>query len=130
MLTDETMSDKFYEFVEEKSKSDIIEGMVEAIELMQQYNGRTVRYCLYTAFGLTEVEDGRWQYPKKIRESNFPVYWPVVDSKTGERTLSQPFDIEDLSGKNVNDKVLSLDGTPYILIKICGPTRYYELKVA
>lgn len=40
-----------------KNKNQIMEIMDEALELMQQYNGRSVQYCLVEAYNTFSKKD-------------------------------------------------------------------------
>lgn len=56
----------------QETKADIIDIMVQALDTMQAYNGRTVTYCIVEALGgtSTELEHGgtSHQYPKYKRK--------------------------------------------------------------
>jgi len=58
-----------YEILLKLPKKNIINVLYEALEEMQQYNGRTVTHCIMTAMGVEEYEDGKWRGNlKKVRK--------------------------------------------------------------
>lgn len=42
----------------------LLEVMVDALDLMQQHNGRSHAFCVLTAIGAVETEEDRWRVPK------------------------------------------------------------------
>lgn len=56
MLTDEDMPEDLYCYLQRFSKEQLIEIMSEALDYMQQYNGRTIKFCILSAMGWEEHE--------------------------------------------------------------------------
>lgn len=69
MITTDEVSEKLYAWLLNQPKEKLLDGLLEAIDVMQQYNGRSMTYCIATAFNFKEIEEGRWQYPIKKGEA-------------------------------------------------------------
>lgn len=70
MWFDEDMPDRLYQWLLKQTPERHIEILGEALDLMQQYNGRTRLYCVLTAAGFKENyndETGKttWAFPKE-----------------------------------------------------------------
>jgi hypothetical protein len=66
----DNMDDKLYEILLKIPRKNLIHIMVEALDLMEQFNGRTKTYCICEAMGLEEKEDGGWKLRsiKKVKD--------------------------------------------------------------
>jgi hypothetical protein len=64
MITEDELPKVLHDWLLCQSKEKIVEIMFEALDLMQQYNGRSRRYCVCTAADLTPLKDGGWVIPK------------------------------------------------------------------
>ncbi len=60
------MTDNLYAFLLKLPKENLIHTMWEALDLMQQYNGRSRVFCIATALGAKEnpEKEGNWKIPK------------------------------------------------------------------
>ena len=65
MITDDVVSEKLYSYLLALDKERLIEVMIEALDEMQSWNGRTISHCIHTAIGSKEIEENKWQFPKK-----------------------------------------------------------------
>ena len=64
------MIESIYEEFDKLSNENKREVLFSALDLMQQYNGRTKQYCFYSAMGYEclEQEDGTYKFIKEEGE--------------------------------------------------------------
>lgn len=65
MFLDEFIPDKLADWLLQKEKEELLEIMLEAISLMQGWNGASIRSVVFEAAGWTLDEEKRvWRAPK------------------------------------------------------------------
>lgn len=65
MITEDMLHPKVWEYLNKLDKEQIVEVMLEALEVMQGYNGNTINYCVVKALGGEYNEElTRFRLPK------------------------------------------------------------------
>lgn len=68
------MDERLYELLLKLPRRNLVHIMWEALDLMQQYNGRSKMYCIAMAIGAKEdsKQDGKYSIPsaQKIKENS------------------------------------------------------------
>ena len=71
-----SISDRLYERLLRMKKEALLETMLEALDTMQAYNGRSITTCIMMALGAESHEDDdgnvRWVLPKKMNGDEPP----------------------------------------------------------
>lgn len=64
------ISDHLYNTLLRLPKQELLETLLDALEHMQSYNGRSLTACIMESAGATESEGGcRWEFPERWRNA-------------------------------------------------------------
>lgn len=123
MWFDEDMPDRLYQWLLKQTPERHIEILGEALDLMQQYNGRSRKWCVMTAAGFTErenVDTGKtsWVFPVEEKK-------PIINDNTGHSRFELGKKYTTLEGKVVKFVAIHNEGTSYeTMVDEEGVNRY------
>ena len=73
MVTDDELPCSLNKLLNSLPRAVLIEVMYEALDLMQQWNGRSRFWCVFTALEAKEVKEGTFRVPtRKSVMEQFP----------------------------------------------------------
>lgn len=115
MMTDEDMPEALHNWLLCQTKEKLLEVMFEALELMQGYNGRSLRYCIATAAGFEEKANGGWKIPKVVP--------PIVPGASyWLNCAKEQLSVINDSVFELKGKAISVDRQYVLLARIIGAT--------
>lgn len=84
MIFDEDFSEQGLDWLAAQTPEKLIEIMFEALQLMQQYNGRSLRYCVCEAAGFEHAKTDEGGYPQGWKIPKVKKEKPKVEESTNK----------------------------------------------